>query len=190
MRGRPARHDFVPSGRITSRCFTSVRPSHREVIGRRSASYCFTVRGPWRRPGRPSCAERSPRALSRRGRRTGAAGTARRRGRDRRPGTALVRHQAGDEMHVAREPVELGDGDRARLPLRRASARAAASCGRRSSASAPLPVSISTCSATISKPSASANRATAARWASMPSPSGPARAEGRRRKYALQSGSD
>ena len=38
------------------------------------------------------------------------------------------------------------------LPLRRASARAAASCGRRSRASAPLPVSISTRSSTVSNP--------------------------------------
>jgi len=40
--------------------------------------------------------------------------------------------------------------------------RAAASSGRRSSASVPFPVSTSTCSATISIPSPSANRATAA----------------------------
>ncbi len=37
----------------------------------------------------------------------------------------LVRHQAGNEMHVAREPVELGDGNGARLPV-------AAGAGRRS----------------------------------------------------------
>jgi hypothetical protein len=29
----------------------------------------------------------------------------------------LVRHQAGNEMHVTREPVELGDGALARLRL-------------------------------------------------------------------------
>jgi hypothetical protein len=52
----------------------------------------------------------------------------------------------------------------------RALARAAASCGRRSRASAPLPVSASTYSATTVSPSASANRATVARWASMPRP--------------------
>jgi hypothetical protein len=51
-----------------------------------------------------------------------------------------MRHQAADEMNVARQPVELGDGDGVPLPRRQASARAAASCGRRSSASAPLPV--------------------------------------------------
>ena len=46
-------------------------------------------------------------------------------------------------------------------------------CGGARSASDPLPVSISVNSATTSKPSASANRATAARWASMPSPERP-----------------
>ena len=51
-----------------------------------------------------------------------------------------MRHQAADEMYVTRELVELGDGIGHAFPLRRAPARAAASCGRRSSASAPLPV--------------------------------------------------
>jgi len=37
----------------------------------------------------------------------------------------LVRHEAADEMHVAREPVELGDGDRARLSV----AAGASQCG-------------------------------------------------------------
>ena len=63
-----------------------------------------------------------------------------------------LRHQAGDERDIARQPVELGDAD---LALRLFAAFSAAfSCGRRSSASAPLPVSISVNSATISKPSA------------------------------------
>jgi hypothetical protein len=67
---------------------------------------------------------------------------------------------------------------------RRASASAAASTGRRSSASAPLPVSTSTCSPAISKPSASANRAMASRWASIPSPDLPCPAVLTRR-YAI-----
>jgi hypothetical protein len=29
----------------------------------------------------------------------------------------LMRHEAADEMHVARKPVEFGDGDRARLSV-------------------------------------------------------------------------
>ena len=52
---------------------------------------------------------------------------------------------------------------------RRASARAAASLGRRSSASEPLPVSTSTYSATISRSSAAANLASTSRCASSPS---------------------
>ena len=69
------------------------------------------------------------------------------------------------------EPVELGDGDRARLPV-------AAGLGQgggelraaveRVGALARLDLDVN--SATTSKPSASANRATAARWASMPEP--------------------
>ena len=50
---------------------------------------------------------------------------------------------------------------------------AAASCGRLSSASAPLPVSTSVNSAATSRPSALANVATAARWASSPRPDRP-----------------
>ena len=57
-----------------------------------------------------------------------------------------LRHQAGNERDIARQPVELGDQDAAFAPAL-AAARAAASCGRRSSASAPLPVSASTNSA-------------------------------------------
>ena len=60
-----------------------------------------------------------------------------------------VRHQAGNEMDVPAEAIELGNRDRA-FPVRRPSASAAASCGRRSIASAPLPVSISTNSPTTS----------------------------------------
>jgi hypothetical protein len=48
-----------------------------------------------------------------------------------------------------------------------------ASCGRRSSASAPLPLSTSTNSPASSKPSASANRAMASRCASSPRPERP-----------------
>ena len=76
-------------------------------------------------------------------------------------------------MHVAREPVELGDGDRARL-----SVAAGASQGggelraavERVGALARLDL---VNSAATSKPSASAKRATAARWASMPRPERP-----------------
>ena len=50
---------------------------------------------------------------------------------------------------------------------------AALSCGRRSSASAPLPVSTSVNWATISKPSALANAATALRCAFRPKPERP-----------------
>ena len=51
----------------------------------------------------------------------------------------------------------------------RACASSAASLGRRSMASAPLPVSTSTCSAMISKPSTAAKRAMVSRCASRPS---------------------
>src|SRR4029077_18193705 len=57
--------------------------------------------------------------------------------------------------------------------LRRASAKAAASCGRRSKASLPLPVSTSTNTRTSSKPSAWANRESASCCAWMPSPERP-----------------
>ena len=53
---------------------------------------------------------------------------------------------------------------------RRATASAFASCGRRSSASAPLPLSTSVNSLMSAMVSCSAKRATAARWASMPRP--------------------
>ena len=66
-----------------------------------------------------------------------------------------LRHQAGDERDVTAEPVELRHGDFALAFF--AAFSAAFSCGRRSSASLPLPVSTSVNSATISKPSASAN---------------------------------
>ena len=72
-----------------------------------------------------------------------------------------LRHQTADEADVARQPIELGDAD-GRLG-RFAALRAAASCGRRSSASAPFPLSISVYSAAMSKPSALAKAATAAR---------------------------
>jgi hypothetical protein len=65
-------------------------------------------------------------------------------------------HEAGHEGHVAREAVELGHYDRHFFT--RAMFRAAASWGRRSSASVPLPVSASTYSEVISRPSASAKR--------------------------------
>ena len=84
-----------------------------------------------------------------------------------------LRHQAGDEMHVTRKPIELRDTRDTPLPLRRAAAKEAASCGRRSSASAPLPVSTSVNSETTLKPSATAKRATAARWALSPRPDRP-----------------
>ncbi len=88
----------------------------------------------------------------------------------------LVAHQAADEVHVAREPVELGDHDRRALAERLGLRRARRSCGRRSSASLPLPVSTSVSSAATSKPSASAKRRTAARWLSKPKPERPCRA--------------
>jgi len=59
------------------------------------------------------------------------------------------------------------------LPCRRASASATASFGRRSSASLPLPDACSSNSATILKPEPWANRARAARWASIPRPDRP-----------------
>ena len=38
----------------------------------------------------------------------------------------LVRHQAADEMHVTRQPIELGDGDGGGLPV---AARCSERCG-------------------------------------------------------------
>src|SRR5262249_31673538 len=78
-------------------------------------------------------------------------------------------HQAGDEMDVAAQTIELGDGN---------GATTAASLGERggklwSSASAPLPVSISMNSRTISNSSATTNRASASRCASRPRPERP-----------------
>jgi len=75
----------------------------------------------------------------------------------------LVRHQAGNEMHVTRKQIELSDGDRARL-----SVAAGASQGggqlraavERVGALARLDLRDS---AATSKPSASAKRETAAR---------------------------
>jgi hypothetical protein len=62
---------------------------------------------------------------------------------------------------------------RRRQRAARALARAAESCGRRSSASLPLPVSTSTNSPMMSIPSVSANRARLSRCASMPRPDCP-----------------
>jgi hypothetical protein len=80
-------------------------------------------------------------------------------------------HQPGDEGDIAREPVELRDDDRAlaRLP----------GCERRGQLRPPvegvgaLPRLDLGELATSAKPSASANRATAARCASMPRPDRP-----------------
>ena len=57
-----------------------------------------------------------------------------------------------------------------RAPSLRAALMAAASCGRRSSASAPLPVSLSSNVAAILKPSAAAKALMASRWAARPWP--------------------
>ncbi len=78
-----------------------------------------------------------------------------------------LRREARDKRHVARQAAKLGYKHGA-FALR-ACASSAASLGRRSMASAPLPVSTSTCSAMISKPSTAAKRAMASRCASRPS---------------------
>jgi hypothetical protein len=61
-----------------------------------------------------------------------------------------VNHQARNEMPVTGEPVELGHDNRATKLSRRL--MAAASCGRRSMASAPLPVSCSSKVLVMAKP--------------------------------------
>ena len=65
------------------------------------------------RPRAPTLSDpRSRRALFRPARRRGAGRTDRRPGRGRDDEWDAVRHQAGNEMDVARQPVELRDGDR------------------------------------------------------------------------------
>ena len=87
-----------------------------------------------------------------------------------------MRHQAADEMHVARKPIEFGDGDRARPSI-------AAGLGEgggelraaleRVDGLARLDLDML---GDDLEAFASANRATAARWASIPSPDRPCRA--------------
>jgi hypothetical protein len=80
------------------------------------------------------------------------------------PSSATTRERAGswarDKGDIAREPIELGDEDAAFRGARKGQGRGEL---RPPSASLPLPVSISTCSAMMSTPSASAKRATAVR---------------------------
>jgi hypothetical protein len=71
-----------------------------------------------------------------------------------------VAHQAGNEMHVARQAVELRPQHRTAAFV--AALIAAASCGRRSSASAPLPLSCSSKVCASRKPSCRANAAKSA----------------------------
>jgi len=70
-----------------------------------------------------------------------------------------LRHQRRDEGNVTGQTIQLGHRDLAFF----AAFNAAFNCGWRSRASDPLPVSTSVNSATMMKPSALANAATAAR---------------------------
>ena len=98
-----------------------------------------------------------------------------------------LRHQAGDEGDVADSRSSLATATSHLAFL--AAFSAAFSCGRRSSASAPLPVSTSVNSATISKPSALANacdgRALALPGRGRNGPASGSRRDGRRRGAAF-----